>query len=235
MLSQRVPMTDIIHIKHSNSKSKLEEEFLKSKDGSLEDFDILQLVLSYANPTRDVRAIATKLYAKFGSFLSIINSNYTILERDIGVSKSSIIMFKIIKEGVIRCAKSELNTKVTISSCQELISFLRISMGYANIELFALIYLNNKNMVIENEIVQQGTTDAVSIYPREIVKKAILIDASAVIMAHNHPSGKAKPSKLDIDITKNVIDAMSIFNIAMHDHIIITKNEYFSFKENGLI
>lgn len=145
------------------------------------------------------------------------------------------MLFKLIKEISIRSLKFNINKKNVISSFKDVIKYLQSSMGNEKIELFKIIFLDSNNIILKDEIMQRGSTNVIMVYPREIVKKAVLVDATAVIIAHNHPSGKCKPSKSDIVITKNIITALNIFNIVLHDHVIITNQRYFSFKEHGML
>lgn len=220
---------------HNGHRQRLKERFLKSNNFELPDYEILELILCYANPRKDMKQSAKQLLSSYGSLASVINIDRNILEQLQGMGQSTIVLFKILKETAIRCSKAELDNKPIISSWKALIEYLRLSIGHSKIEMFKVIYLNKKNIIIEDEIVQKGTIDQVNVYPREILKKALFLDSSAVILVHNHPSGKARPSTNDIELTKTIQEVLKTLNILVHDHVIVTQKECFSFKAHGLI
>jgi DNA repair protein RadC len=216
-------------------RARIKEKLLRSSDGDLFDYELLELILCYANPRKDVKPIAKKLLEEFKSFSAIMAESSETLEKFHGIGSSAIVLLKTIKETAVRMAKEEIAEKPILSSSSLLQKYLRTSMGSSPKELFRVLFLNKKNVIIKDELLSEGTIDQVAVYPREIVKKSILYDASAIIMVHNHPSGYAKPSIEDIELTKLTVASLIPLGIIVHDHIIITDKEYFSFKANKLL
>ncbi len=216
-------------------RARIKEKLLRSSEGNLLDYELLELILCYANPRKDVKPVAKKLLEEFKSFSAIMSENNENLEAFHGIGKSAIILLKVIKETAVRMAKEEIQEKPILSGANLLQKYLRTSMGNSPKELFRVLFLNKKNIIIKDEILSEGTIDQVAVYPREIAKKAIIYDASAIIMVHNHPSGYAKPSIEDIELTKLTVASLAPFGIVVHDHIIITHREYFSFKASSLL
>jgi len=222
-------------VQYCGHRQRLKDRFSKSQDGDLPDYEILELLLCYANPRKDMKPLAKKLISTYGSISSIISLDFNTLINIEGIGSSMALLLKLVREVTIRSTQAELNNKPVISSWNALIEYLRSSMGHSKVEMFRVLYLNKMNMIIEDNLVRRGTIDHVNIYPREVLKQALFIDASAVILVHNHPSGKAKPSTNDIEMTQLISSALKPINVVVHDHVIITQKEYFSFKSHGMI
>lgn len=216
-------------------RARIKEKLLRSTGEELLDYELLELILCYANPRKDVKPLAKKLLEEFKSFSAIMSEDTETLAKFHGIGNSALVLFKVIKETAIRMAKEEIHEKHILSSSSALQKYLRIMMGNSPKELFRVLFLNKKNIIIKDDLLSVGTIDQVAVYPREIVKKAIMYDASAIIMVHNHPSGYAKPSKEDVSLTNLTVSSLIPLNIIVHDHIIITHKEYFSFKANNLL
>ncbi len=198
---------------------------------------MLEAYLTIAIPRRDVKPLAKRLIAKFGSFAEVISApNEELLEVD-GVGENTLFALKMVREAAERMSWEVLKNAdaPVISNMDALIDYCRMSMAYQEVEEFRLIYLNAKNMVIEEETQQRGTINHVSIHPREVVRAALDKKAAAVIMVHNHPTGDTTPSRADIDVTKKVKEALNAMNIELHDHVIVSKSGYYSFRDGGLI
>lgn len=216
-------------------RERARRKLLNSKPGVLPDYEILELLLFIAIPRQDTKKLAKDLINKFGSFAKVITADSEALLQMNGVGESILACFRLMKEGAIRLAKEEIQARPVISSWQSLISYLRTTIGHTKKENFIVLYLNNQNELIDQDINEQGTVDQINIYPREIAKRALFLNSSAVIIAHNHPSGSNKPSKADIEITKQIVNALSTFKITVHDHVIINDKDFFSFKSEGLL
>lgn len=231
-------MTDkMITISSDGHRQRIREKFLKSGGSAFADYELMEAYLTIVIPRRDVKPLAKLLIAKFGSFAEVISApNEDLLEVD-GVGENTVFALKMIREAAMRMSWEVLKNAdaPVISNMDALVDYCRMSMAYQEIEEFRLIYLNTKNMVIEEETQQRGTINHVAIHPREVVRAALEKKACAVIMVHNHPTGDTTPSKADIEVTKKVKEAVNSMNIELHDHVIVSKFGYFSFRDAGLI
>lgn len=231
-------MTDkMITISSDGHRQRIREKFLKSGGSAFADYELMEAYLTIVIPRRDVKPLAKLLIAKFGSFAEVISApNENLLEVD-GVGENTVFALKMIREAAMRMSWEVLKNAdaPVISNMDALVDYCRMSMAYQEVEEFRLIYLNTKNMVIEEETQQRGTINHVAIHPREVVRAALEKKACAVIMVHNHPTGDTTPSKADIEVTKKVKEAVNSMNIELHDHVIVSKFGYFSFRDAGLI
>lgn len=221
-------------ISYIGHRQRLKEKFLKSSLGTLADYEVLEMLLFYAIPRKNVKPIAKFLLKKYTNIGSLVSVQETEL-REQKISESTIILFKLIKEITIGINKEQLLDKPVINSWGLLIDYIRSNIGYYKTECLHIMYLNHKNILITDDTEQHGTINAVSIYPREILKKAILHNASSVVLVHNHPSGITEPSKSDILLTQQLQKTLEPLNITLLDHIIISSHSYFSFKKHHLI
>ncbi len=230
-------MTDKTNVSSEGHRQRIREKFLKNGGSALADYELMEAYLTIAIPRRDVKPLAKLLIAKFGSFAEVISApNEELLEVD-GVGENTLFALKMVREAAERMSWEVLKNAdaPVISNMDALIDYCRMSMAYQEVEEFRLIYLNAKNMVIAEETQQRGTINHVSIHPREVVRAALDKKASAVIMVHNHPTGDTTPSRADIDVTKKVKEALNAMNIELHDHVIVSKFGYYSFRDGGLI
>ncbi len=216
-------------------RQRLRERFLNSPEGLL-DYEILELILFNAIPRRDVRSMAKILIKEYKNFAKVVDFDVTkYKDMEEKFSKGVLFQFALIKEVIKRLLKEEITEKIVLSSWNSLYDYLQATMGHQNIENFRVLYLNTKNHLIHDEVQEYGTIDQTSVYPREILKKAIFYDAASIILAHNHPSGVTNPSKADILITNKIIEACKSIDVEVHDHVIIAGNKVFSFKSHNLI
>ena len=214
-------------------RKRLKEKFLKTTSGNFADYELLELVLFWSVPRRDVKPLAKELLRQFGSLAGIIYADKDKLFKII--STSMYVNLKIIKEVIYHVLQHDVINKNVLSSWNALIDYLKTTMGYIKTEQLRILFLNNKNILIADELQSSGTVDQTSVYPREVVKKALFYEASALILVHNHPSGNPTPSKSDIELTQQIILACKTVNVTIHDHVIICKSKFFSFKSNLLI
>jgi len=220
---------------HVSRRKRLRERFLKGGKDSLQDNELLEVLLSVAMPQRDVKPIAKKLLKSFGSLNAIISAPSETLSQIDSISENSVAAIKSVFAISERTTKQELMEKPLLSNWKQLIVYCHMSMDFETKEHFRVLFLNKKNRLLDDEIQFSGTVDHTPAYPREIVKRALEIGATAMILVHNHPSGDPKPSPMDIEMTKMIVDAASPLNIAIHDHIIISRGNHFSFKKEGLL
>lgn len=218
-------------------RERIREKYLKNGINSFQEYEILELLLTYAIPRKDTKDLAKNLLKKFGSIEKVITAKKEELEEVEGLGKASISFLKLMGElPNIFYENSLRNTDIiTIKSKENLLKFLRSKIAFEKIEKFYVLYLSNSNELIAYDEKSYGTLDKSAVYPREIYKDVLKYDAKAIILAHNHPSGSVKPSKSDMDITKEISNGLKNFDALLLEHIIITENSYFSFLEEGLI
>ncbi|MEJ6463389.1 RadC family protein [Fusobacterium polymorphum] len=223
-------------------RERIKEKFLKNGIDGFAEYEILELLLTYCIPRKDTKPIAKELLNKFKSLDNIFKADFDKLSAIDGLGKNSIVFLKLIGDLPSIIYKDELKNKklvdketLKISNKDVLLKYLRNKIGYEEIEKFYVLYLSSSNEVIEFEENSVGTLDRSSVYPREIYKKIINLNAKSVILAHNHPSDNITPSKCDIELTNEIAKGLKNFGALLIEHIIITKNSYFSFLEEGLI
>ena len=223
-------------------RERIKEKFLKNGIDGFAEYEILELLLTYCIPRKDTKPIAKELLNKFKSLDNVFKADFDKLSAVDGLGKNSIAFLKLIGDLPSIIYKDELKNKklvdketLKISNKDMLLKYLRNKIGYEEIEKFNVLYLSSSNEVIEFEENSVGTLDRSSVYPREIYKKIINLNAKSIILAHNHPSDNITPSKCDIELTNEIAKGLKNFGALLIEHIIITKNSYFSFLEEGLI
>ena len=216
-------------------RGRLRAHFLKSGADALPDYELLELLLFQAVARRDTKPIAKRLLKHFGSFSEVISAEESALKEIDGIGEAVVVALKTVQAAALRLSREEVLNQPVLSSWNKLIAYCRASMGFEKNERFRILFLNRQNVLIADEIQQTGTVDHTPVYPREVVKRALELGATAVIMVHNHPSGDPTPSKADIDMTKEVQDADAKLGIMLHDHLIVTKAGHSSFKDMGLL
>lgn len=221
--------------KNDGHRARLRQRYLKAGCEGFHDYELLELLLTYAIPRRDVKDRAKALIAEFEGVAGVLNATPEELARVDGVSEASIVLIKLIRDVFTRCLSETLGEIDVVASPEAVWRFSRIKLGGMRREVFMVLYLNTKNHVLNHEIVSNGTIDQAHVYPREIVKNALSTDANAVILVHNHPSGVCDPSNDDIKLTSMVKDAVEAVGILLLDHIVVSDFSHFSFIENGLI
>lgn len=219
---------------YSGHRDRLRERFLNAPD-SLPDYELLELLLFMAIPRRDVKPIAKLLIARFGSLNGVLHASRADLEDVEGISETTATAIKVVQAAGLRMLKQDILGRTLLNSWQRLLDYLQASMAHEKREHFRLLFLNKKNELIADEIQQSGTVDHTPAYPREIMKRALELGATALILVHNHPSGDATPSQADIDMTNLIIAAAKPFTIIVHDHLIVSRGGVSSFKSLGLM
>lgn len=216
-------------------RQRLKDRFMRDAGASLPDYEMLEIVLFMAKPRADVKPLAKALLQRFGSFAEVIAADPKELVEVKGVRESTVIALKTIQAAAIRLAREQVINRPVISSWQKLLDYCRAGMAYAKKEEFRVLFLDRKNVLIADEVQHTGTVDHTPVYPREVMKRALDLGASAIIMVHNHPSGDPTPSKGDVEMTKEVREAGEKLGIALHDHLIIGRRGHASFKSLGLL
>jgi DNA repair protein RadC len=216
-------------------RDRLRARFLESGADALADYELLELYLFRSIPRRDVKPIAKDLIAKFSNFAEVISAPLHLLCEVKGVSEKTALDLKILQAGALKIGQSSVLNRHVLSSWSALLDYCRSVMQFENKEQFRVLFLDRKNCLIADEVLGQGTIDRAPVYPREIVKRALELGSTAIILAHNHPSGDPTPSGSDIQMTQNIIKAAKAINISVHDHLIIGRNDIVSFKAVGLM
>lgn len=216
-------------------RERLRQKFLTAGMAAFHEYEAVEFLLTCAIPRRDVKPQAKALLRKFGSLRAIVDAEIGDLERISGVGKKSAIVIKFIKEFAAFYLMQKAKEKPQIACTSELLDFVRMAMGGKKDEEFCVIYLDAQNQIIEFETVQQGIANQAVVYPRQVLEKALQKKASALILAHNHPSGHVRPSDADIRLTRTIQETARALDILIHDHIIIGENRFFSFREEGMM
>ncbi|MFQ3307715.1 MAG: DNA repair protein RadC [Candidatus Midichloriaceae bacterium] len=219
-------------------RQRLKERFLKSTIRSLPDYEILEMLLFYVIPIKDTKEISKMLLKKHGSLMGVLNADKSQLLQIKGVGSSVYLHFRLLKDLFSRLhVPQDLSKEKThvLNNWNSVVNYCNLTMGFQKTESFRILYLNSKNNLIEEDVIDYGTVDRIAIHPREIVKNALTHSASAVILVHNHPSGDVNPSKQDIELTNKIVDGLRSVCITVHDHIIVSQNNYYSFRTNNLI
>jgi DNA repair protein RadC len=222
-------------IANAGHRDRIRERFLKSKKGSLSDEELLEMILFWSIPRKDVKPLAKILINSFGNIAGIFNASNEKLSAIGKLSKNTIVNILLVKEILDKILYGQIMQKNILSSWSSLIDYLKVSMGSSKTEEFRILFLNKKNILIADERQPYGTVDQTPIYPREVIKKALFYEASAIILVHNHPSGNPRPSNADISVTRQIMEACRTINITIHDHVIVTSDEIYSFKSNLLL
>jgi len=219
---------------HTGHRKRLRERFLTNPE-ALPDYELLEMILFPAKPLGDVKPLAKTLINAFGSFGQVLLATPLELMKVEGVNEGAVVAIKVAKAAAERLLKEEIMDRPVIKSWTQLLDYCRIHIGSNQNEEFHVLFLDQKLQLLADERQQKGTIDHTPVYPREVVKRALEIGASSLILVHNHPTGDVNPSKADVDVTKQIIDAARPLGIEIHDHLIIGAKKHFSFKSKGLI
>ena len=216
-------------------RKRLRDRFVGGGADAMPDYEILELVLFRAIPRQDVKPLARALLEHFGDFNGVISAPVDRLQAITGVGEAVVCELKIVEAAAHRLSQTRMRQKPVLSSWNALLEYCRTTMAHQPTEQFRVFFLDRKNTLIADEEQARGTVDHVPVYPREIVKRALLLNASALIMVHNHPSGDPTPSEADIDMTAQVMAAATALGIMLHDHVIIGKSHEVSFRPDGYL
>ena len=220
---------------NAGHRERLRERFVKAGPDALADYELLELVLFRSLPRIDTKPIAKSLIARFGSFGDVLSADLERLKEVKGIKQATAIDMKIVAAAAKQLLKSEVHSRELLSSWAAVLEYCTAAMAYESKEQFRILFLDKKNGLIADEVQQTGTIDHTPVYPREVLKRAIELSATAVILVHNHPSGDPTPSRADIDMTRKIIEAIKPLGIIVHDHIIIGKSGHASLKGLKLI
>jgi DNA repair protein RadC len=216
-------------------RERLRERFRKAGAEALADYEFLELILFRAVPRRDVKPLAKALLQRFGSFAETIAAPLERLLEVKGIGEPAAIELKIVEAAAKRFAKGSIAERPVLGSWSALIDYCRTVMAFSEKESFRILFLDKRNGLIADEVQQTGTVDHTPVYPREVVKRALELSATALILAHNHPSGDPSPSPADVRVTQDIAKIAAPLGIAVHDHIIVGRNGHASLKAMRLI
>lgn len=216
-------------------RDRLRQRFLQAGSDALHDYEMLELVLFRAIPRRDVKPLAKELIARFGSFAEVIAAPIELLKEVEGLGEAAITDLKIVQAAANRLLRGEVKKRHVLSSWSSVLDYCRTAQGFADREQFRVLFLDKRNALIADEVQQTGTVDHTPVYPREVVKRALELSASAIILVHNHPSGDPTPSAADIQMTQQIVAVAQPLGIAVHDHLIVGKDGHASLKGLKLI
>lgn len=215
-------------------RQRLRQRFLEGGAEALPDYELLEMILFLAIPRVDTKPLAKQLLARFGGFAAVLNADVAALT-EIGIKENTAAVLKLFEATARRLAKTEIFDRPVIGSWEKLVDYCRVNLAHLPRERLHLLFLDRKNAVIAGETQGIGTVDHAPIYPREVARRALELNATAVIMVHNHPSGDPAPSAADIEATRKVADALKTIGVTLHDHLIVGRTGHASLRSAGLM
>ena len=226
-------MADKAH--YLGHRQRLRDRFLGDMGAGFSDYELVELLLFLALPRTDVKPLAKALIARFGSYSDLLFASPSEIKEVPGAGDATVVALKSVQAAAIRLARAEVLSKPVLSSWMQLLDYCTIAMAREKREQFRILFLDKKNVLIADEVQQTGTVDHAPVYPREVIKRALELHASAIIVVHNHPSGDPAPSADDIAMTEEIREAGELLGIVLHDHLIIGRKGHASFKSLGLL
>ena len=220
---------------HHVHRERLRERFLEGGSTAIAEYELLELILFRALPRRDVKPLAKDLIARFGSFAEVVSAPRQRLAEIKGLGEAAIAEIKIVEAAAQQLARGQVQNRPALSSWSGVLDYCRTTMAFADKEQLRILFLDKRNRLIADELQQEGTVDRTPVYPREVIKRALELSATAVILVHNHPSGDPTPSQADIAMTREIAAVAKPLGIAVHDHIIVGRDGHASLKGLKLI
>ena len=235
-LSDSQPQVELPNRPHYwGHRQRLRDRFISGDDDALPDYELLELLLFFAIPRVDTKPIAKDLLARFGSLAGVVNASAELLGECERMDHFTLALFKALRVFAARLVREDLSERPVLDNWDKLIAYLRAMMAHRMVEQFRLLFLDRRNVLIADEMQHEGSIDHTPVYPREVIKRALALDASALVMVHNHPSNHPQPSKQDIEMTRHVRDALDKVGVVLHDHLIISRRGHTSFRQMGLL
>ncbi len=216
-------------------RQRLRRRFLADGGEAMPDYELLELVLAMAIPRSDVKPLAKRLLEEFKSFQAVITADPIALQQVKGMGEVSATALKIVQEAAVRLARGQAMQGDIISSWDKLVDYCMARMAHDKVEQTRILFLDPRNRLIRDEKQNRGTVNHTPLYPREVVRRALELGATAIILVHNHPSGDPEPSRADIEMTKEVREAADKLGIVLHDHLVIGRDRHVSFRSEGLL
>ncbi len=215
---------------HAGHRDRLRQRFNAAGDAGVADYELLELLLFRALPRRDVKPLAKTMMARFGSFAEVLSARPERLREIPGLGEGAITELKIVEAAARRLTKGAVKTRPTLGSWTEVLDYCRTAMAFNEQEEFRILFLDKRNMLINDEVQGRGTIDHTPVYPREVVRRALELGSTALVLVHNHPSGDPTPSTADIRMTHEIIAIAKPMGIAIHDHLIVGRHGHSSLK-----
>ncbi len=216
-------------------RERLRKRFLQGGLSALRDYEVLELLLTYAIPQQDVKPLAKRLIDHFGSFSQVLDAPAQTLMEVMGLGEYSAVLIQLVKSCIEFYLREEALKRQQIRSLASLVDYCRTSMGALKDEQFRVIFLNSQNEIIAEEVLQEGTVNQTVVYPRKVLELALKHKASGLILVHNHPSGNPTPSVADRELTQTLVKASRTLNLTVHDHLIVCRHSYFSLAEHNML
>lgn len=220
---------------HSGHRKRLRQRFLADGGQSMPDYELLELVLFKAFARKDTKDVAKRLIQRFGSFAEVVNAPAQRLKEVKDVGDAVVAELKLIRAAALRLSRSEIISRPALSSWSQVLDYIRTAQAHEHREVFRILFLDKKNRLIADEVQGEGTVDHTPVYVREVVKRALELSSTAIILVHNHPSGDPTPSKADIDMTRLIVEAGKPLGVTVHDHIIVGREGHVSLRAKGLM
>ncbi|GHH08999.1 UPF0758 protein [Sphingomonas glacialis] len=220
---------------HAGHRARLRQRLIEQGGDGLLDYELVEYLLTLAVPRRDTKPLAKALIAEFGGFGGVFSADAAALMRVHGMGETTAAAIKIVQAAALRLLQVEAKAQPVLASWQALIDYLHADMAHRGTERVRVLHLNTRNMLIRDEVMSDGSIDEAAVYVREVIRRAIDLGSSAIILVHNHPSGDPSPSRADINVTRKVAEAGRRLNITLHDHIIIGANGHSSLRAMGLL
>lgn len=234
--SQTKPLTSADEFDdRAGHRKRIRDRFRAGSAEAMPDYELLEMILFRVFPRQDTKPIAKRLIAHFGSFAEVINAPAERLKSLDGIGDRVVDEIKLVQAAALRLMKGEIMGRKVLGSWSSVLDYCRAAQGFDAKEAFRILFLDKRNQLIADEVQQRGTVDHTPVYIREVVKRALELSATALILVHNHPSGDPTPSRADIDMTKQIIDAAKPLGISIHDHIIVGRQGHASFRSLRLI
>eukprot|EP01037_Dinobryon_pediforme_P010828 gene10828-10908_t len=216
-------------------RERMRSRVLTHGAGTLADYELLEMLLFFAFKKGDTKPLAKSLINRFGSFANVLSTSADILLETPSIGPHSTTAFKLVEEAARRLARAEVMTQPVLGNWDRLVDYLTTMMARDKIEQFRILFLDPKNRLIADEAQARGTVNHTPVYPREVVKRALELHATAIILVHNHPSGDPTPSRADVEMTEEIREACGVLGVVLHDHVIIGNGAWLSFRKEGLI
>ena len=214
-------------------RKRLRQRFLDGGADALPDYELLELLLTMAVPRGDVKPAAKALLARFASFDGVVNASVDDLRTVKGMGEVAPVAIKVVRAAADRLLRAEVTGKPVLSSFEAVLDYCKLTMAFGGREQFRVLFLDRKNRLVTDEVQQRGTVDHAPVYPREVARRSIELDATAVILVHNHPSGDPTPSQADIAMTREIVTALKAVGVAVHDHIVMARGGHSSLRALG--
>ena len=216
-------------------RSRMRARLLQAGPDSVADHELLEMMLFLALPRRDTKPIARALLTQFGSFANAVSAPVPDLRTVEGLGDAGIAALKTVQAAALRLARSEVLNRPVLNNWDRLMEYLQTVLGRERIEQFRILFLDNRNRLLADEAQARGTVNHTPVYPREVVKRALELHATALILVHNHPSGDPSPSREDVEMTRMIGQAAGALSVVLHDHVIVGNGRWFSFRREGML